>query len=119
MSLTPTYFQDRLAHLGERKREVDSKEVQYVRASGGEPITWQASVGTVKVVEQVADGIVNEYQARDYIGDYTDLGTPPAEGDQIVDGELICEVMPIGGNTYQFTTERRTRIRIHTKVVAQ
>jgi hypothetical protein len=35
-----------------------------------------------------------------------------------VDGDLVCEVMPVGGNSYQFTTERRTRIRIHTKVVA-
>jgi hypothetical protein len=114
-----TYFQDRLAHLGTRKKEIDSKVVSYVRASGGDPISWQASVGEVKVVEQTSDGMVHEYQARDYIGDYATLGTPPAEGDQIVDGDLVCEVMPVGGNTYQFTTERRTRIRIHTKVVAE
>jgi hypothetical protein len=118
MALATSYFQDRLAHLGQQKQELDSKPVQYVPAGGAEPITWQASVGAIKVVEQTSDGIVNEYQARDYVGDFAALGTTPNEGDRIVDGDLVCEVMPVGGNSYQFTTERRTRIRIHTKVVA-
>ena len=115
----PTYFQDRLSHLGSRKEEIDSKLVSYVPVDGT-PIDWQASLGRVSVSEVINEAIVNEYQTRDYIGSYAVLGNrEPLEGDKILDGALVCEVMPLLGKTYLFTTERRDRIRIHTKVVAE
>lgn len=117
--MTESYFQDRLAYLGRRKEQIDSKTVVYFQADGTS-FEWQASLGAVRVEETTSEGVVTEHQARDYIGPYGDVMTrTPVIGDYIIDGDLKCEVMAIAANTYLFTTERRERIRIHTKVVAQ
>lgn len=112
-----SYFQDRLAYLGQRKEQIDSKTVLYDPVDGTS-FEWQASLGNVRVTEVVGDALIKEYQTRDYIGPYATLSRPPVEGDKIYDGDLVCEVMAVAENTYLFTTERRDRIRIHTKVVA-
>ena len=115
--MSTSYFQDRLAHLGNRKEQIDSKTVSYVPVDGA-AFDWQASVGTLRVTETTTEGLVKEYQVRDYIGPFATLGKTPDVGDKIVDGDLVCEVMAIAEATYLFTTERRDRIRVHTKVVA-
>lgn len=119
------YFSRRLDHLGCRKKQIDSQQVQYTRR--GKSAFWvDASVGKTIVAEAQSDGMVVEYQSRDYIFDSAELLDPetgiqfePELGDRINDCTLVCEVMAQNEQTFRYTTQDRKRIRIHTKVVSR
>lgn len=117
-------FADRLDRLGQRKQEVDSREVIYERPDlGSVPIT--ATVSEQQPEDLLEAGLALEIKRRDYVIDTADLvieGVPikPEPGDQIIDGRFTCRVVPGEGNeTFRYTTQSRLRMRIHTEVTAE
>ena len=113
-----SYFHDRLDYLGSRKRQIDNVEAWYV-PRGQNPFRIFASVGKTTQQEPDANGFLLETDFRDYIVSTAEFPLIPQPGDVILDGELRCEVMRHGDNPpYNYTTQRRHRMRIHTKVVS-
>jgi len=117
-------FADRLDRLGARKQQVDSREVIYERPTlGSVPLT--ATVSEQRPEDLLEAGLGLEIKRRDYLIDTAALvieGVPvePEPGDQIIDGEFTCRIVPAEGNeTFRYTTQSRLRMRIHTEVTAK
>jgi hypothetical protein len=98
-----------------------SREVT-LRTPGGD-LTVLATLGRTEVEEVSQSGVVVRIKVRDYLVETDDLvlgasRVIPDENLRIVDGNLICQPLPLDGSAcYDYADPYRKRMRIHTKVI--
>lgn len=121
-------FEARHDTLRTRMREVNSRTVTYAdgEGSGANSGTISATVYSLTPEDLLAFGITLDVRRRDYIVTLAELQAiigadeVPERGHLITDGDLTCEVMPLGdGPIFNYTNHQRKAVRIHTTVIAE
>ncbi|MGD9647086.1 MAG: hypothetical protein AB7U73_15350 [Pirellulales bacterium] len=117
-------FAQRHAHLRTRQRAVHKVDVVYRRK--GKTVPLPATPHELSAAEVIPFGVTLDVRRRDYIMDLAPLaaGLPPfgfpQQGDEIHEGELICQVQPMGDEPcFRYTTHRRDEVRVHTQVISE
>lgn len=106
-------------------REVNSVDVTYRRKDRtAGPLA--ATVYEPTAEESILFGVGLDVRRRDYIIDLALLagaGNPfgvPQKGDEISEGELVCQVQPMGLEPcFRYTNNRRNEVRVHTNIIRE
>src|SRR5690349_15682152 len=104
-------FAQRLDHLGQRKKELDSRLVAYYR--GSDSVNILASISEPERTDIFPNAIITSVNNRDYIVDADELILNsklvlPQAGDRIADTDGTFEVRPMADDSlYKFTTQTR------------
>ncbi|HUU82011.1 MAG TPA: hypothetical protein VM243_00785 [Phycisphaerae bacterium] len=111
--------------LGAQRKAHASSEVRYVR--GADPVDVQATVGRTVFEVDTGDGVVERWEARDYLIVAADLIlggeiVTPEVGDQIRETQgdkvYVYEVLAPGAEPcWRYSDPWRATLRVHTKLV--
>ena len=100
-----------------------SRDVLY-RIDGSTKATVSATLASSTIASVKENGLVVSANVRDYIVRVSDLTISgqvykPDPSHRIVDGDLICQPLPMDDDhdCYRYTSGHRISYRIHTKVI--
>jgi hypothetical protein len=120
----PYNFLSRLDQLGERMEALASRSVTYRRGTDTVQLPTTPCHLTIADNTTGAAGVQGEF--RGYTVTVAKLILHgklilPRNGDEIIDGSLVCRVVSKGDDAscFDYTTESRKRIRIYTTVIRQ